>query len=169
MPSRPLIAVVMGVSGTGKTTIATMLAARLGWPFAEGDEFHSPANVAKMHAGHPLTDEDRWPWLQSISDWITTREQAGTGGVVTCSALKRSYRDLLRTGHPDVRFVCLTGGHEMLRQRLENRGGHFMPASLLQSQLDTLEPLEPDEPGGVVDAAQTPEQTEAAALRLLGS
>src|SRR4051812_40772386 len=94
---RPLVAVVMGVSGTGKSTVAALLATRLGWPFAEGDEFHPPGNVARMRAGTPLTDEDRWPWLASIADWITERSRAGTGGIVTCSALKRSYRDRLRS------------------------------------------------------------------------
>src|SRR5580698_10478573 len=138
----------MGVSGTGKSTIARLLAEDLGWASAEGDDFHSAANVAKMHAGHPLTDEDRLPWLKAIADWIGVREAAGDGGVVTCSALKRSYRDLLRAGHPDVRFICLIGSHDLLEQRLEHRAGHFMPASLLDSQLDTLEPLQPDEPGG---------------------
>ncbi len=161
------IAVVMGVSGTGKTTIGTRLAHRLGWPFAEGDDFHSAANVAKMHAGQPLTDQDRWPWLQAIADWIGARERAGEGGVVTCSALKRSYRDLLRQGHPDVRFVCLVGSHDLLQARLSNRSGHFMPASLLQSQLDTLEPLQPDEPGSTVDVSQSPAEIEAAAMRIL--
>ncbi|HSY15696.1 MAG TPA: gluconokinase, partial [Jatrophihabitantaceae bacterium] len=136
---RPVIAVVMGVSGTGKSTIAALLASKLGWPMAEGDDFHSAANVAKMHAGHPLTDEDRWPWLHSIADWIGERERAGDGGVVTCSALKRAYRNLLVDGHPDVRFVCLVGSRALLADRIGHREGHFMPASLLDSQLDTLE------------------------------
>jgi gluconokinase len=165
----PVIAVVMGVSGTGKSTIARLLAEDLGWASAEGDDFHSAANIAKMHAGHPLTDEDRLPWLKAIADWIGVREAAGDGGVVTCSALKRSYRDLLRAGHPDVRFICLIGSHDLLEQRLEHRAGHFMPASLLDSQLDTLEPLQPDEPGGNIDVSQSPAQIEAAALALLGS
>jgi gluconokinase len=165
-PMKPAVLVVMGVSGTGKSTVGQALARDLGYPFAEGDDFHSAANVAKMHAGHPLTDEDRTPWLRSISDWIGEREQAGTGGVVTCSALKRSYRDELLAGHPDVRFICLVGDHELLLSRLQGRQGHFMPASLLDSQLATFEALQPDEPGGVVDVSGTPAQTEAAALAL---
>jgi gluconokinase len=164
---RPVIAVVMGVSGTGKSTIAGLLAADLGWPSAEGDDFHSAANVAKMHAGHPLTDADRLPWLQAIAAWITTREAAGTGGIVTCSALKRSYRDLLRTGNSDVRFICLVAGHDTLQQRMEHRPGHFMPASLLKSQLDTLEPLAADEPGATIDSTRAPAEVEAAALAVL--
>jgi gluconokinase len=163
-PARPLIAVVMGVSGTGKSTIAALLVKALGWPMAEGDDFHSAANVAKMHAGHPLTDADRLPWLQSISDWIGAREAEGSGGVVTCSALKRSYRDLLRAGHPDVRFICLVGSHDLLLSRLQNRTGHFMPASLLDSQLATLEPLQPGEPGVTIDVAAPPDQVEREAL-----
>jgi gluconokinase len=160
------VLVVMGVSGTGKSTVGQALARDLGYPFAEGDDFHPAANVAKMHAGHPLTDEDRAPWLHSIASWIGERERAGTGGVVTCSALKRTYRDLLRDGHPDARFICLVGGHDLLLARLQGRQGHFMPASLLDSQLDTLEPLQPDEPGGDVDVSGTPAETEAAALAL---
>ncbi len=117
-PARPPIAVVMGVSGTGKSTVGALLAQHLGWPMAEGDDFHSAANVAKMHAGQPLTDADRLPWLQAIADWIGLREAEGTGAVVTCSALKRSYRDLLRAGHPDVRFICLIGSAALLDARL---------------------------------------------------
>ena len=158
----------MGVSGTGKSTVATLLAQHLGWPMAEGDDFHSAANVAKMHAGHPLTDADRLPWLHSIADWIGAREAAGSGGVVTCSSLKRSYRDLLRDGHPDVRFVCLVGSRELLESRLDHRVGHFMPASLLDSQLATLEPLQPDEPGATIDVSASPPQIEREALAILG-
>jgi gluconokinase len=139
--------VVMGVSGSGKTTVATGLAKRLGWVFAEGDHFHSAANVAKMHAGIPLTDEDRWPWLASLADWIGEREAAGENAVLTCSALKRAYRDLLAHGHPSVRFVHITASAETIRHRLQARRGHYMPASLLDSQLAALEPLQPDEPG----------------------
>lgn len=158
----------MGVSGTGKSTVAGLLAQALGWPMAEGDDFHSAANVAKMHDGHPLTDADRAPWLAAISAWIGSCETAGSGGIVTCSALKRAYRDELRHGHPDVRFICLVGDHDLLESRLENRTGHFMPASLLDSQLETFQPLEPDEPGATIDVSATPAQIEQAALAALG-
>jgi gluconokinase len=139
--------VVMGVSGSGKTTVAVAVAKRLGWLFAEGDDFHPAANVAKMAAGQPLGDEDRWPWLRVLADWIGAREAAGENAVLTCSALRRAYRDVLSQGHPSVRFVHVTATPETLRQRLEQRRGHYMPASLLDSQLATLEPLAADEPG----------------------
>jgi gluconokinase len=139
--------VVMGVSGTGKTTVATGLAHRLGWVFAEGDDFHAAANVAKMHAGMPLTDDDRWPWLRRLASWIGEREAAGENAILTCSALKRAYRDVLVAGHPSVCFVHVTASTETIRRRLEHRRGHYMPASLLDSQLAALEPLQPDEPG----------------------
>ena len=139
--------VVMGVSGSGKTTVATGVAERLGWVFAEGDDFHPHANVEKMRAGVALTDSDRWPWLASLAGWIGEREAAGQNAVLTCSALKRTYRDVLAAGHPSVRFVHVTASAETIRHRLENRRGHYMPASLLASQLDTLEPLQVDEPG----------------------
>lgn len=139
--------VVMGVSGSGKTTVAKAAAERLGWVFAEGDDYHPAANVAKMRAGIPLTDDDRWPWLRLLAAWIGEREAAGDNAVLTCSALKRSYRDLLRAGHPSVRFVHVTVSPETLRHRLEARRDHYMPASLLDSQLAILEPLQPDEPG----------------------
>lgn len=144
-PTRTLV--LMGVSGSGKSTVMAELAKRLGWPTAEGDAFHSEENVAKMAAGHALTDEDRWPWLRAIAAWIGERESAGENGLVTCSALRRVYRDLLRDGHPSVAFVCLTAPAEVLAERIEDRHGHYMPVSLLRSQLDTLEPLSPDEPG----------------------
>ncbi|WP_432541801.1 gluconokinase [Kineococcus sp. SYSU DK002] len=137
----------MGVSGSGKTTLATDLARARGWTFAEGDEFHSQANVEKMRSGHPLTDEDRWPWLRSIADWIGERAAAGESVVVTCSALKRVYRDLLAGPNPSVVFCELQVPDEVLEDRLAHREGHYMPASLLRSQLDTLEDLGPDERG----------------------
>jgi gluconokinase len=143
----PDIIVVMGVSGSGKTTLARGIAAAMGWQFAEGDDFHSAANVAKMHQGHPLTDADRWPWLEAIGAWIRAEVAAGKSAVVTCSALRRSYRDLLRKNNPAVRFLHVTAGPGTIRERIEHRAGHYMPASLLPSQLATLEPLEPDEPG----------------------
>jgi gluconokinase len=151
----------MGVSGSGKTTVGTALADALGVEYAEADKFHSPENIAKMSAGTPLTDEDRWPWLRSIAEWI--REHEETGGVVTSSALKREYRDLLRTGG-DTWFLHLNGSHELIAGRLASREGHFMPASLLDSQLATLEPLGSDEPGLVVDAAAPADELVAAAL-----
>lgn len=141
----------MGVSGAGKTEIAQALAESTGWTMAEGDDFHSPANVAKMSSGQALTDEDRWPWLQSIAAWIGEQEQAGLSSVVTCSALKRSYRDLLRDGHPSVRFCQLDASTGTLQARVDARRGHHMPPSLLRSQLMTLQPLEADEPGGRVN------------------
>jgi gluconokinase len=149
--------VVMGVSGSGKSTVAEGLVERLGWEFAEGDEFHPPVNVEKMRAGHPLDDEDRWPWLRSLADWIGEHERAGRSVVVTCSALKRSYRDLLRDGHPSVWFAQVTADAELIRDRLQHRAGHYMPASLLDSQLATLEPLQDDEPGAPISGAGAPD------------
>lgn len=160
--------VVMGVAGSGKTSVAQLLAAHLGWPSAEADEFHPPANIAAMTAGRPLTDEDRWPWLLAVRDWVTERARAGEDVVVTCSALRRSYRDLLRGAGARVRFVHLTGSPQLLAQRIGSRSGHFMPPSLLQSQLATLEPLQPDEDGVVVDVSGTPEETARTALERLG-
>jgi gluconokinase len=148
--------VVMGVSGSGKSTVAATLVDRLGWQFAEGDDFHPPANVEKMRAGHPLDDEDRWPWLRSVAAWIGEHEKAGRDVVVTCSALKRSYRDLLRDGHPSVWFAHVTADPDLIRERIEHRTGHYMPASLLDSQLATLEPLEDDEPGASISGAAPP-------------
>lgn len=142
--------VVMGVSGSGKTTVAVALAERLGWEFAEGDDFHPRANVEKMAAGHPLDDDDRWPWLRTIGRWVDQREATGRSVVVTCSALKRSYRDLLREGRPSVWFAHVTADPDVIRERIERRSGHYMPASLLDSQLATLEPLDPDEPGAAI-------------------
>jgi gluconokinase len=147
---RTLTVVVMGVSGTGKTTIGRAVADREGWPFAEGDQFHPDANVAKMRQGIPLDDDDRWPWLHAIADWIGEQEASGRSAVVACSALKRSYRDLLTAGHPSVWFAHLTAPEAELDRRLRSRPGHYMPASLLPSQLHTLQPLEPDEPGAVI-------------------
>jgi gluconokinase len=153
--------VVMGVSGAGKSTVAAELVRRLGWDFAEGDEFHPAENVAKMAAGQPLTDEDRWPWLRTLAAWIGEHEAAGTNAVVTCSALKRAYRDVLCEGHPSVWFAHVRAAPDLIHQRVEGRRGHYMPPSLLGSQLEILEPLEADEPGaqisGVDPAAQVAE------------
>lgn len=144
--------VVMGVSGSGKTTVAQLLAARLGRSFLEADELHPPANVAKMSAGIPLTDADRGPWLRTIRDWMTTQTQAGRSSVLTCSALRVTYRDVLREAQGDVRFIHLTLPPDALAARLASRRGHFMPTSLLTSQLATLEPLTPAEAGCTLDA-----------------
>jgi gluconokinase len=160
--------VVMGVSGSGKTTVAQGMATAMGWVYAEGDDFHSEANRAKMAAGHPLTDEDRWPWLRSIAAWVDEQRGQGQSAVVTCSALRRVYRDLLRDGHSDVHFCQLDAPEGVIADRLEHRNGHSMPASLLGSQIATLEPLQPDEPGVVVSVADTPEHIVLDALSQLG-
>ena len=141
----PCALVVMGVSGSGKSTIAEHLAARLGWRYVDGDLFHPPANVAKMSAGHPLSDEDRWPWLRAIADEIDRVCAAGSRAVVACSALKRAYRDILVHGRDDVRIVFLDGTQALIAKRLATRKGHFMPPGLLDSQFSTLEPPQPSE------------------------
>jgi gluconokinase len=164
---RPTCIVVMGVSGSGKSTVAAGLVERLGWDFAEGDDFHPPANVEKMRSGTPLDDEDRWPWLRTLAGWIGEHEQAGTSAVVTCSALKRVYRDLLRDGHPSVWFAHVTADRELLRERVEHRPGHYMPSSLLESQLATLEPLQDDEPGASISGAGAPQDVVAHLLTAL--
>lgn len=157
----------MGVSGVGKTTVAKGLSTRLGWVFAEGDAFHPEANVEKMSAGTPLTDEDRWPWLRAIGDWMSERIAAGQPSVVTCSALRRAYRDLLREDRPEVLFCHLTADPDLIGDRVSRRTDHYMPASLLPSQLATLEPLEPDEPGFEVSTAGEPAAVIARALAAL--
>jgi len=146
-----VILVVMGVAGCGKTTIARMLAERLGWRFQEGDALHPPANVAKMSAGTPLTDDDRWPWLHTIAGVMDGWRAEGASGIVTCSALKRAYRDILVGGHPDVRIVHLAGEKALIAARMAARKGHFMPTALLDSQFATLEPPGADENPIVVD------------------
>lgn len=157
--------VVMGVSGSGKSTVADLLADRLGWGKADADDFHSAANVAKMHAGIPLTDADRVSWLAALRDWIT-----GAPGdvVVACSALKRSYRDELRRAQADVCFLELSGDRELIFDRMGDRTDHFMPADLLDSQLATLEPLESDERGTVIDVGPAPDVIADQAIRALG-
>jgi gluconokinase len=142
--------IVMGVSGVGKSTVAKGLSTLLGWTYAEGDAFHSEANVAKMAAGHPLTDDDRWPWLRAIGVWMDGQIEADKASVVTCSALRRAYRDLLREGRPQVSFLHLVAGEGLVADRVSHRSDHYMPTSLLRSQYDTLEPLGPDEPGASV-------------------
>ena len=141
----PCALVVMGVSGSGKSTIAERLAARLGWRCEDGDKYHPAANVAKMSAGHPLTDEDRWPWLQAIADEIDRTCKQSERAVIACSALKRAYRDVLVHGRSDVRIVFLNGTQELIAGRLAARKGHFMPPGLLTSQFKTLEPPQPTE------------------------
>jgi gluconokinase len=150
----PIVLVVMGVSGTGKSTVAGMLAGRLGWDLEEGDDLHPAANVAKMASGQPLTDDARWPWLEKLSGWIQVHTASGTPGVVTCSSLKRAYRDVLRG--PGVAFVHLDGSREEIAQRLNKRLDHFMPSTLLDSQLATLEPLGADENGVVIQLGKRP-------------
>ncbi|MGB8481442.1 MAG: gluconokinase [Acidobacteriaceae bacterium] len=137
-----MVVVLMGVTGTGKTTVGEALSAGTGWPFADADDFHSAANRAKMHAGIPLTDEDREPWLRSLHQQIVTWLNSGVNGILACSALRESYRTELTAGTApgSVRFVFLTGPPELIRQRMEARHGHYMPESLLPSQLATLEP-----------------------------
>lgn len=163
--STPHVVVVMGVAGTGKTTIGPLLAARLGVPYAEGDDFHPQANIAKMSAGVPLDDDDRWPWLDAIGTWA--HERAGLGGVVSCSALKRSYRDRLRAEAPGVVFVHLSGDRPLIEDRMAHRQGHFMPTALLDSQFATLQPLQADEAGVAVDVAGSPEEITRRAVEAL--
>jgi gluconokinase len=150
----PVTVVLMGVSGAGKSSVLPIIVDRLGAVALEGDTLHSASKVAKMASGQPLTDEDREPWLRSIAAWIGEREGAAQTAVVACSALRRRYRDVLREGHPSVVFVHLALPVEELERRLAGRTGHYMPASLLSSQLATLEPLEPDEPGFTVSASR---------------
>jgi len=160
--------VVMGVSGSGKTTLAEGIAERLDWRFQEGDDLHPRTNVEKMSRGEPLTDDDRRPWLDAIGRWLDERAAAGESAVLTCSALRRVYRDRLREGRPGVRFCHVVVSAETLRDRLEHRRGHYMPPSLLPSQLATLEPLGDDEPGVTVIADGEPDDVVAEALELLG-
>ena len=141
----PFAVVVMGVSGSGKSSVAALLAKRFGWKFAEADAFHSPANVEKMRGGIPLTDEDRRPWLDDIAAWIDRSRAAGEHCVVACSALRRAYRERLAAGHHDVRFVYLRGDYDVIASRLAGRSGHYMPVSLLASQFRTLEEPAADE------------------------
>ncbi|MCL2450619.1 MAG: gluconokinase [Polyangiaceae bacterium] len=148
---------VMGVAGSGKTTIGQALAARLGWPFADGDAFHPPANVAKMSAGVPLSDDDRLPWLDAIAAWLRERVESD-GAVVACSALKRAYRDRLRAASPALRVVYLEGSREDLEARLASRREHFFPSALLDSQLAALEPPGADEDAILVGIDQSPER-----------
>ena len=166
----PTHLVVMGVAGSGKTTLAAALSSQLGWACAEADEFHPKANITKMTQGIPLQDEDRWPWLQEIRSWMTAQAQAGCSTVLTCSALKKSYRQLLSAAEGRVVFLHLDGGADLISQRMQGREGHFMPPTLLPSQLATLEPLSQEEldAGSLrLDISQSPEQLVAAVVKAL--
>ncbi|NNG37611.1 gluconokinase [Nakamurella aerolata] len=164
-PSQPTVLVMMGVSGSGKTTVAKTLVDELDWEFEEGDSLHPAANVEKMRAGHPLTDEDRWPWLERIAEWIKGEQAKGGSGIITCSALRKVYRDKLRG--PGVWFVFLHGSQELIADRLAKRKGHYMPPSLLQSQFDTLEI--PDDEADVitVELGGTPQEEADRTLKAL--
>lgn len=156
-----MIVIVAGVSGSGKTTVGSMLAGRLGWRFADADAFHPAANIAKMRAGVPLTDEDRRPWLQAIGAWMDERIEAGESAVVTCSALKRAYRDALLDGRPQGRLVFLAVDRDLVARRLTARHGHFFPLQLLDSQFAALEPVGPGERAVSIVPADDPAQTVA--------
>ncbi|MDL4821862.1 gluconokinase [Actinomadura opuntiae] len=158
-PRKPTVILVAGVSGSGKTTVGSLLAERLGWDYAEADAFHSAANIAKMRAGHPLTDADRAPWLRAIAAWIDDRLTSGRPGVVTCSALKRAYRDELAGGRPGVRTVLLDGDRDVIAERMRRRHGHFFGADLLDSQFADLERPAPDEHVLTVPVTDSPEET----------
>ena len=161
------ILVVMGVSGSGKTTIAKGLAAAKGWSVLEGDAFHPPANVAKMAAGTPLTDADRWPWLRAIAAAIDADRARGESAVVACSALRRAYRDILIGDRPDVRLVYLKGSLTLIGERMRARHGHFMPPALLDSQFQTLEEPGADENPITVEISGTPDEVIRAILERL--
>jgi ribose 5-phosphate isomerase A len=165
----PPILVVMGVSGSGKSTIAEELSARLGWPFEEGDLLHPETNIAKMHAGIALTDADRLPWLERVAAWIDGQRAKKQPGIVTCSALKRSYRQIITGDRPEVRLVYLRGGWDLIAEHLEGRHGHFMPAALLRSQIDTLEEPDPSEDPLTVDVGPPAAQVADEIIRLLGA
>jgi gluconokinase len=157
----------MGVSGSGKSTVGRLLAERLGREYAEADDFHPEGNLAKMAAGQPLDDADRWPWLHTIAAWIDERHATGRPAVITCSALKRSYRELLTAGRPAVRLVYLRGSRELIAARLAERTGHFFPQKLLDSQFDALEEPGTDEAPVVVEVEVGPERIVRQVLREL--
>lgn len=163
----PVIAIVMGVSGSGKTTVAALLAAALGCQFQEGDDLHPAANVKKMHGGIPLTDADRLPWLQKIAEEIDGWRARGESGVLTCSALKRSYRDIVIGDREDVTLVYLKGSYDLIHQRMAMRHGHFMPVALLDSQFEALEEPTPDEQAIVVNIGHRPAEIAAEIVRQL--
>ena len=152
------VLVVMGVSGSGKSTIAAMLAHRLHWLYEDGDWFHPKRNIEKMHHGEPLTDEDRWPWLHAIADWIDATRRSGNRGIVACSALKRVYRDILVGDRRDVRIIYLKGDRDLIAQRIAARADHFMPPQLLDSQFEALEEPGPDENPVIVSIEPSPRE-----------
>jgi gluconokinase len=160
------VLVIMGISGSGKSTVAGILAGQLGWDLEEGDDLHPQENIDKMSAGEPLNDEDRAPWLDTISSWIIEHTMAGVPGIITCSALKRRYRDVLR--EHNVIFVHLTGSKDLIGRRLAARHDHYMPTSLLDSQVEALEPPEPDENAITIDAGRKPAEEAAEIVRRLG-
>ncbi|MET0934257.1 MAG: gluconokinase [Mycetocola sp.] len=143
--------IVMGVSGSGKSTIGALIAGALGVPFVDGDSLHPQSNIEKMAGGQSLNDDDRWPWLATVGQTLADAGRRGTGMVIACSALRRDYRDAILQSAPDTRFVHLSGSREVLASRVEGRSDHFMPPALLDSQFATLEPLQGDEPGIVID------------------
>jgi gluconokinase len=164
----PVVLVFMGVSGSGKTTVAEIMAGRLRWPFQEGDALHSPSNIEKMRAGQPLTDADRQRWLATVAEWVEARVDAGENGLITCSALKRSYREVINRRGSGVLFVFLAGPQAAIAGRLAARQGHFMPSSLLDSQFADLEEPAPDEPHIRVDIGPPPGVIAERLLRQLG-
>ncbi len=161
----PPVIVVMGVSGSGKSTVGAALAGRLGVPYADADDFHPPANIAKMSAGQPLDDGDRTPWLNALAGWLA--QHVPTGGVLSCSALRRRYRDVLRTGAPDAMVLHLDGSPDVVARRVAGRPGHFMPAALVRSQFETLEPLADGELGVALPLDLTVDQLVARFLAWL--
>lgn len=160
--------VVMGVSGSGKSTIASMLAQRLHWVYEDADWFHPKSNIEKMHHGEPLNDQDRWPWLHAIADWIDATRRAGGHGIVACSALKRAYRDILIGDRRDVRLVFLKGDFDLIARRIAARADHFMPSTLLESQFATLQEPQADERPIVVSIAPHPREIVETIVRQIG-
>ena len=164
----PMVLVIMGVSGSGKTTIATQLAGMLNWPLAEGDALHPAENIAKMQAGQPLTDADRAPWLEKVTQWVEACLDAGHGGIITCSALKRAYRKQIARRGAGVTFVHLSGAREVIGMRLQKRAGHFMPPALLESQFAALELPAADEPVLRMNVEAAPAAIAADIIQRLG-
>ena len=164
---KPLVVAIMGVSGSGKTTIGRALAERLGWPYKEGDELHPRANIEKMSRGIPLTDEDRWPWLRLVAAWIDGQLAAREPGIITCSMLKKAYRQVVIDDRPGVRLMYLRGHKSVIAERIADRKGHFMPPSLLDSQYETLEEPGPDEHPLIVEVHGPADDTTRRAFELI--